>query len=279
MRPLILLFTLSACAKSPAPVAPAQEPAGPALPPTEPVVTLDGEGNPLLRSRPFSFEETGCTTVYEQATPDGWGPPVTLQGALGGLASNEGTLAGWLSCHGGHLELAFITDNLSELGQGLGQLSDLPEFLSAVWFDGGGVHFLGTDGGDPVPTHVRYLKARGQWERRPSDCIPLTPTEEGLVRDDQTITGVQATDLNDDDLNEWIIEEPDTCGTAACTLTVYTRCLEEGTFRPVGSLTSWTGLTQGPGFHDGWMDLITTVGQESAIASWNGHSYHQQPLQ
>lgn len=117
------------------------------------------------------------------------------------------------------------------------------------------------------------------------DCAPLVDQGDAVTWQGLDHAVLLRADLGGDPRDEWVVEEPDSCGTGGCVAVVLTACGGDGAARPVGALDHWDGVAAGAEATGGWLDLVAAVKSFDAdgqpvsahrVYSWNGSTYAPQ---
>ncbi len=181
-----------------------------------------------------------------------------------------GELVVWTTCEGPHLSGFFIAD-------GADLSSQLPEFVEDVrWTSDYAVRVVGRSPGDRLPTALVFARGEDQWIPVNNTCVSLRITAEGgATRDGTDVSLLLFDDLNDDDVPEWVVGEPDLCGTGSCDATVYTPCTVEDLARPIGRLDHTDGVSAGAETQQGWRALHSRAGESTTTYQFSNGEYRR----
>ena len=163
-----------------------------------------------------------------------------------------GELAAWATC-GSERPTWFVVGDSADLH------AQLPPRLGAVrWVSADAVHVEGVSAdGTPAPS-VRFGREDHVWKTIPVDCVPLGIDTGGATRlDGDAVPLLLLDDLGGDDRDEWVVEVPDSCGTARCDAVVYTPCHGRDLARPIGALDHFDGVEAAEERVEGWRVLRT----------------------
>lgn len=278
-----LILLLAACSTKTPTVASSVGGVGPApveVGTTEPVVTpptspevfaWSSDGTPLLGRVQLEV----CAWQVFAPTGNGWGPPIAIAGVPSAALSTAGAVALWSHCEGESLESFQVAASLAELDPATNLASQLPEFVEQVWWNGPtALTVQGRGLSDRVST-IRMFELGADGVTATHDpCVAHTPAPSGrLRRGNESVAVLLKEDLDDDDVDELVLEEPDSCGTARCTATVWTRCLKEDEWRPVGELDHRDGVEAISTTDRGWKRLQSQHGDGVDTWAFDGHTY------
>ena len=234
-----VVLCVVACAKTGPPTA------TPVRPGRVEVLLLDTDGAARVGRRQRS--EDPCDWELVVAEGRGWGPWTTTPGRPSVVGGPGGELVAWSSCGGDDVSWLVVGDSPDLHAQ------VPPQLTTVAWIDGRTVQLTGAD-----PVGVRFGLRAGEWVSVPVDCVPLAIDAAGdTLRSGERVSLLLLGDLGADARDEWVVEEPDSCGTARCTATVYTPCAADGLARPIGTLDHRDGVRAGAATHGGWVELHT----------------------
>lgn len=211
-------------------------------------LTADGEARVGRRQR----TDDPCDWELVVVEGNGWGPWARTPGRPEILPGPGGELVAWSTCGTPELTWMVLADSDDLRAQ-------VPPRLDTVaWVDENTVHITGFDDtGQPV-SPIRFTRVDGDWQTVSIECVPLGIDALGqTVRSGEGVDLLLLDDLNGDDNDEMVVEEPDSCGTARCTATVYTPCANDRPFRPMGTLDHRDGVRLGESAESEWQQLKT----------------------
>jgi len=277
-----LLLLLSACATTapPAPERPAAPvaaaaPAAPAEPAFE-VFVESADGAPVLGRA----QVEACRWLVAARDGDGWGPPVPVPGYPLAAVSPSGAVALWTRCEGEAIDTFRVAPSLADLAPARSPAdlsAQLPEFVEQAWWTSpGALTVQGRALGDRVAGAWAFSLGPDGVTAAPDPCIDQTLAADGTARRAGTTLAVLLQDdLDDDDLDEVVLEEPDSCGTARCDATVWTRCPAADRWRRVGELDHRDGVAALPDTDRGWKRLRSTHADGADIWAFDGRTYRR----
>lgn len=249
LRPVLFaLLATGGCGPKAPPATPSSTSAASARPGRVEVLHRDDQGRDRVARRQRS--DDACDWELLVAEGQGWATWARVPGLPRIVPGPGGELVVWATCEGDHLDHFTVADSPDLHGL-------LPEGLAAVrWVDENTVEVEGRDPGDRLPRVQRLARTDAGWVEVPASCVVLAMGTDGVLRrEGRPVSPLLWDDLNDDDVDELVIEEPDSCGTALCAAVVYTRCPGADLYRPMGRIDHRDGITRGPTAVGGWRTL------------------------
>ena len=219
------------------------------------VLVRDADGAPRVGRRQHAASPCAWELVVVEGR--GWATWARTPGPAQVLGGPGGEMVAWSSCGSDGTTWLVIGDSPD--------LHDRVPFPveSVEWLDERTVHITG---GGSSPSGVRWGRHDHDWVVVPQACVPLhiTPTGEPELSG-QRVTLLLLADLDGDARDEWVVEVPDSCGTARCSAAVYTPCQGDGLARPVGRIDHMDGVEALEATTGTWRQLRSRHGEGTDV--------------